>query len=252
MKQKRLFVLLISLVLCVISVLPVSAAYPYLVDNADILSDREESELLSELTKISREYGVNLAVVTVESLDGSSIESYANDFYDTNYGAKADGVMLLLSMEEREYWLLTEGFGTTAIPSKRIDYITDRFVSDLSDGYYASAFSTYAELCEEHFEKAANGEAYSETEFSFQYVLIGFAIGAVIAFIIVSIMKSQLKTVRMQPMARSYIRDGSFVLTREHDRFLYRNVTKRAKPKDNNSSGGSKSGGSRGGGGGKF
>lgn len=248
MKQKRLFVLLISLVLCVILVLPVSAAYPYLVDNADILSESEERALLSELTEISTEYGVNLAVVTVESLGGRSIESYANDFYNTNYGAKADGVMLLIAMEEREYWLLTEGFGTEAIPSKRIDYITERFVSDLSDGYYASAFSTYAELCADHFEQAKNGEPYSNTNFSLKHIFGGFAIGAVIAFVIVSIMKSQLKTVRMQPMARSYIRDGSFVLTREHDRFLYRNITRKPKPKDNKSS----DGGSRGGGGGKF
>lgn len=251
MKQKQLFVLLISLALCLALVLPVSAAYPYLVDNADILSDQEESILLAELTEISTEYGLNVAVVTVQTLDGQSIENYANRFYDQNYGASADGVMLLLAMEEREYWLLTEGFGTTAISSQRIDYITERFGSDLSDGYYADAFMTYAELCEDHLEKALNGEPYRNSTFSFSDILIGFAIGAVIALIIVSIMKSQLKSVRMQPMARSYIREGSFVLTRQSDRFLYRNITKRAKPK-NNSSSGSSSGGSRGGGGGKF
>ena len=92
-------------------------------------------------------------------------------------------------MEEREYWLLTEGFGTTAISSQRIDYITERFGSDLSDGYYADAFMTYAELCEDHLEKALNGEPYQNSTFSFSDILIGFAIGAVIALIIVSIMK---------------------------------------------------------------
>ena len=249
MKRKRLFTLLISLILTAVLILPVSAAHPYLVDQADILSDSEESSLLAELTQVSREYGVNLAVVTVDSLGGRSIESYANDYYDQNYGASADGVMLLLSMEEREYWLLTEGFGMTAIPDQRIDDITGHFVSDLSDGDYADAFMTYAALCEDHFEKAKNGEPYQDPVFSLSDLLIGFAIGAVIAFIIVSIMKGQLKTVRMQPMAKNYIRSGSFVLTKEKDRFLYRNITKRAKPKNNGSSSG---GGSRGGGGGKF
>ncbi len=245
--------LLISLVLCVISVLPVSAAYPYLVDNADILSADEESTLLAELTEISTEYGLNIAVVTVKSLGGQSIENYANSFYDANYGASADGVMLLLAMAEREYWLLTEGFGTTAISDKRIDYITDRFVSDLSDGDYFDGFMTFASLCEDHFEKAKNGKPYQNSSFSFSDILIGFAIGAVIAFVIVSIMKGQLKSVRMQSMARGYIRDNSFILTKEKDRFLYRNITKRPKPKDNGSSGGGRSGGSsRGGGGGKF
>ena len=80
MKQKQLFVLLISLALCLALVLPVSAAYPYLVDNADILSESEENTLLSELTEISTEYGLNVAVVTVDSLGGQSIESYANSF----------------------------------------------------------------------------------------------------------------------------------------------------------------------------
>ena len=166
MKRKHLFVLLISLILCVIWILPLSAAYPYLVDQADILSDSEESELLSELTDISTKYDVTVAVIIVKSLDGRTIASYANDFYDINYGASTDGVMLLLSMEEREYWLLTEGFGTTAISGRRIDYITDRFVSDMSDGNYAEAFMTYAELCDDHFEKAINGDPYQNVNFT--------------------------------------------------------------------------------------
>ena len=102
---------LLSLLLCVLFILPVSAAYPYLVDRADILTANEESALLAELTEISTEYGVTVAVVTVDSLGNQSAKASANDFYDKNYGATTDGVMLLLAMDEREYYIVTESFG---------------------------------------------------------------------------------------------------------------------------------------------
>ena len=253
MRKKHIVITLLALVLCIIMLLPVSAAYPYLVDHADILSAGEEKALISELTDISTKYGITVAVVTVETLEGRSAQAYTNDYYNKNYGAKTDGVMLLLAMDEREYYILTQGRGKTAIPNSRIDYIADRFVSDLSDGDYFDGFMSFASVCEEHIENEKNGNPYTEPLLTFSDILIALAIGIVGSLIMVSVMKGQLKTVRMQKTARGYIRDNSFILTKEKDRFLYRNVTRRPRPKDNGSSGGGRSsGGSRGGGGGKF
>ena len=251
MKQKRSLALVLSIILCVMLAFPVSAAYPYLVDDSDILSGGEEDALLAELTELSTEHGVVIAVATVKTLNGRSIESYANDFYNKNYGSKTDGVMLLLAMNEREYYIVTKGFGKTAIPNSRIDYIAERFVSSLSDGEYFDGFMIYALLCEGHIEKARNGDPYTQS-IPFSYFAVALIIAAALAFLVVTLMKGQLKSVRMQSMARGYIRDNSFILTKEKDRFLYRNVTRRPRPKDNGSSGGGGSGGSRGGGGGRF
>lgn len=85
---------------------------------------------------------------------------------------------------------------------------------------------------------------------------MALGIGFLIAIIAVSVMKSKLKSVRRQPAASSYIRPDSFQVTQSQDIFLYRNVTRTARPKDTGSSSGgghiSSSGRSHGGSSGKF
>lgn len=66
-----------------------------------------------------------------------------------------------------------------------------------------------------------------------EVILICLAIAVIAAFVVTGIMKAQLKSVRRQNSAGSYIVEGSFRLTHSRDLFLYRNVTRRARPKDN-------------------
>jgi uncharacterized membrane protein YciS (DUF1049 family) len=63
-------------------------------------------------------------------------------------------------------------------------------------------------------------------------VLVCFAIGLVVALIVTGVMKGQLKSVRRQSYASQYVVQGSFCLQRSQDLFLYRNVTRIARPKD--------------------
>lgn len=66
-----------------------------------------------------------------------------------------------------------------------------------------------------------------------EYILGCVIIGAVVAFIVTGIMKAQLKSVRKQRTAANYVVSGSFQLTERMDVFLYRNVVRRERPKDN-------------------
>ena len=66
-----------------------------------------------------------------------------------------------------------------------------------------------------------------------EYVIGSLIAGIVIAFIVVGIMKAQLKTVRKQNNAANYVVDGSFHLTNRAEFFLYRNVVRRERPKNN-------------------
>ena len=66
-----------------------------------------------------------------------------------------------------------------------------------------------------------------------QCVLLCLAIGAIIAFIVTGILKAQLKSVRKEAAAANYVVDGSFQLTGKMDTFLYRNVVRRERPKNN-------------------
>lgn len=66
-----------------------------------------------------------------------------------------------------------------------------------------------------------------------EVILVCLVIGIVAAFIVTGVMKAQLKTVRWQNQAGSYVVAGSFSLTQSSDLYLYRNVSRRAKPKNN-------------------
>lgn len=67
-----------------------------------------------------------------------------------------------------------------------------------------------------------------------QYVLVCVIIGIIAAFIVTGILKAQLKSVHKQRNAGNYVIDGSFKLTNRMDVFLYRNVVRRERPKNNN------------------
>ena len=237
------------------------------VDMAELLSDSDKTALLSKLDEISERQKLDIVVLTVNTLDGKTPRDYADDFYDYNgygFGENKDGILLLVSMEDRDWWISTTGYGITALTDAGIEYISKKFLSDLSDGDYAQAFTTYAELCDQFITQAKTGESYDtgnmpKEPFNVAWnILVAFVIGLVVAVIVTSIMKKQLKTVQLKSEANNYVKANSMILTENRDLFLYNQVSRRARPKEtDNSSGGSSthtssSGTSHGGGGGKF
>lgn len=240
------------------------------VDMAELLSDSDKTALLSKLDEISERQKLDIVVLTVNTLDGKTPRDYADDFYDYNgygFGENKDGILLLVSMEDRDWWISTTGYGITALTDAGIEYISKKFLSDLSDGDYAQAFTTYAELCDQFITQAKTGEPYDignmpKEPFNVAWnILVAFVIGLVVAFVVTNIMKKQLKTVRLKYEANNYVKSNSMIVTENRDLFLYNQVSRRARPKETDnrsgSSGGSSthtssSGSSHGGGGGKF
>lgn len=281
MKKKR-YIPLFSVILCLLLMTSLLAGSVYggqqeipeqrqlsrLVDDADLLTSREERELEELLDEISERQQCDVAVVTVNSLKGKSAEAYADDFYDYNgygMGTGDDGILLLVAMESRDWHITTYHFGAKALTDAGISYISERFLPDLSDGDYANAFEIYAKLCDEFITQAKTGKAYDrgnmpKEKLSLVWIPIALGIGLVLALIITGLMRMQLKSVRRQAMADGYMRPGSRELRVSRDIFLYRNVIRRERPRDNGSGGGgggssmhtSSSGRSHGGGGGKF
>ncbi|MBQ8508989.1 MAG: TPM domain-containing protein [Clostridia bacterium] len=256
--------LLCGLPVCADSVIPAERQLPLLVDNAGLLDSGEYDSLLRLLETVSNKYECEVAVVTVDSLGGKSAQAYADDFYDYNgYGCGSDdsGILLLVAMGEREWHITTYGYGIRAITDYGIDYLSGRFLDDLSDGYYYDAFSTFANDCGKLLEMARNGEPYDigyrEPYSVFNYLLPSLIVGLIAALIYTGVLKSQLKSVRSQTAAASYVVRDSLNLTDQRDHFLYRNVNKVRRSDDSHSGGGSRthsssSGRSHGGGGGRF
>ncbi len=261
-----LFCLLITLSVCVTvsaDTTPDESIRPRLVDGADILTDDEEEKLISKLDSVSEELQFDIVVATTYGLGGRYIRDVADDYYDYNgygYGASADGCILLVDMEGREWWISTCGYGITALTDADIQYIGDQFEDDLSDGDYYEGFVKYVNLVEDCVVQAGTSDSYYSEDTPkagynwFFGIVFSLGAGFLIALISVLVMKGKLKSVRRQAAAHDYLVPGSMNVTLSRDMFLYRNVTRRAKPKENSGSSthSSSSGRSHGGGGGSF
>lgn len=240
--KKRNLIFVLILVFCVAS-LVTGFAYsdrelPLLVDDADLLSDSEEKTINSKLERISEQHECEVAIVTVDSLNGKTPTEYADDFFDYNgygYGANDDGILLLVSMEDRDVAISTHGFAIKVFTDARQDDMYDEFLPYLSSGNYRKAFSTFADLCDELLAQASAGTPF----FSGTRLIVSLGIGVVFALIITGIMKGKLKSVRFQPAASSYVRRDSLRMNVSRDLFLYSRLDRRAKPKDTGSSGSS-------------
>jgi uncharacterized protein len=228
--------------------LPDQRLRPRLVDEADVLTDSEESELLSKLDEISGRQQMDVVIATVNSLEGKTAEAYADDYFDYNgfgYGPMNSGILLLVSMEDRDWAISTSGDGITAFTDAGCDYIGEEIVFWLSDDLYEHAFLTFADNCDKFVTQARTGEPYDgdfmpEAEFEpFWTLAICLVIAFIISLIITGVMKAQLKSVRSQTRASQYVRTGSLNVTCANDFFLYRTLTRVPRPKESSSSGSS-------------
>ena len=235
--------------------IPEGRQKPRLVDDAGLLSQEETYSLCGKLDSISEKRQLDVIVVTNNSLDGKDIESYADDYYDYNgygFGENDDGILLLLSMDTREWAMTTYGKAIDIFTDDIQNDISDSFLSYLSDGDYYGGFALFAELCDQFIEEyTTTGKAYDygnmpKEPFGWFGAICGSLVVGVIAGIIVALsLKSQLTSVKPQAMANAYIRQGSMQITERNDLFLYHNITRVARPKDNDSrSGGGGGGGS--------
>jgi len=235
--MKRVLILLVLLLLTVQPAC-VWAADLCLIDNASLLSEQDAAAVSSELENVGSRLSMDIVVLTVESLDGSTARHYAENYYD-DHGYGDTGVLLLVCMAEREWYICTTG--DIYVDSEELG---NQFTPMLSSGDYADAFLTFAYDLE-HYMSYRSGPEKNPVK----TVVICLVIGIVVGLLVVLILKAQLRSVRSQKTANYYLLRDSFHLTHSRDMYLYRNVIRRAKPKSSSSS---SSGRSHGGGGGSF
>jgi len=258
--KKRYSALICIIAICVIALVPsfaISASAVNdlrLVDDADLLKDNEKEEIEERLDEISEKYEIDVVIVTVDSTDRKSPMDFADDYFDYNgygYGSDRDGILLLISMEERDWWISTSGKAIDIFSDSFIESMGDSIVDYLADEYYSDAFNTFIDDCDYYINGELNGYPFNYV-FTIIFSLIA---GLIVALIATGIMKGKLKSVRFQNAAGNYIKKGSMVVSVSRDLYLYKTVRRVARPKSNSSSGSthrSSSGRSHGGGGGKF
>jgi len=78
----------------------------YVNDYANILSNETEQYIMNRSVALNNVDGTQIVVVTVENLEGMTLEGYSNELF-RNFGIgdkeKNNGLLLLLTLEERQF-----------------------------------------------------------------------------------------------------------------------------------------------------
>jgi uncharacterized protein len=128
---------------------PVSAAFPtpqkYVSDNAEVISAPVRQAINGTLRSLETDTTVEVAVVTVQSLDGMTVEDYANQlFKEWGIGKKGadNGVLVLVAPSERKV-RLEVGYGLEPILPDGLagEVIRTRFTPAFKDGDYSGGIN---------------------------------------------------------------------------------------------------------------
>ena len=271
---------ILSTVLILLQLLALSAfanaAAPRIVDSAGLLNDSEIAILETRAQQLVETYEMDVVIVTTESLEQTSSEAFADDYYD-HMGYGEDGVLFLLAMTERDWYISTSGNMIYALTDYGISQISEGSVAYFAEGNWYDGFRFFLDSLPAYLEALEQGAPidghadasgdfyhgdqeeilYYGEEFSpnfFLSLICGMAVSGIVVFI----MRLCMNTKRPKRSAGEYLVDGSWNLTQHRDLFLYSNVSKvRKQDPPKNSGGGSSvhrssSGRRHGGGGGKF
>ena len=250
MKKKLFSIILLLCLLTSISATAIAdAAFPYVTDVAGLISQNEKAVLESYANEISAKYGCGVYIIVVDDFT-----SYSNSFdcfsaaediylqYGLGLGSERNGLLLLLSMKERDFALAAYGnFANFAFTDYGKEVIIDSFVPALSVNNWYGGLNAYLESAESLLKCASDGNPVDvpELELSFSEALIyAFIIAAIIALIVCLVFKAQMKTAKVQAFASEYINKSSFNLYAQQDVFLHRSVTRQIIENSSSSSGG--------------
>ena len=232
----------------------VALAASSLVDNADLLSPRQEREVLQFMEQVEKAHNVRVAVVTMPTIGNSSTAAFADTLVDDVYNNGAKGNMVLLQIIDQRKWYISTDSKLKEITgsSDAVNYMSKAFVPYLSKGDYPNAYKVYASKANDLLAYyAQNGKPVKkEKPFPNEPALVFALFGA---FIITKSVRRSLinsmSNVNAAVAADAYLDESSFELKDSSDTYMYSHVAVVPRPRGNGHHGGG-SGGHGGGGGG--
>lgn len=260
MKRKLTVFVLLALLVTVL-VLPAQAApqLSQVTDAAELLSYDEWEVLEVRCARLTQQYGCGVYIITVDDFenygDGDVFETTYGLYhqYELGAGDARDGLVLLLSMNTREFALFVYGdraeyafdaYGQMALEQEFLPFFGE-------DDWYGG-FSAYATACESYLEQAAAGTpvrepvraSFGEEGWKFPGfgVFLAVLISFFVSFIVCSILNRGMKNVFVKGEAGAYV-SGDLDLTAQYDQITHTTVS-RTKVESSSSSSRSGGGGS--------
>ena len=142
----------------------------FVKDAAGLMSAQERQTLEAKAQELAQKYGVGVYVLSVDDYrnygGSSNIDFWTEKLYIDNklgLGNEQDGVILVLSMEERDYCLKIYGRNALfAYTDYAQGQLTDRFLSSFRYNDWYGGFSKYMEFGETILEDAQDGSPMEE------------------------------------------------------------------------------------------
>lgn len=252
MKRQWLIALLLSALLCTLFCGAASAAqtpWGYVLDDYGVLTDSQEDALEELGRQIADTYrcGVYVIVIDDYSRYARSVEACAQRFYDDyglGWGADRDGILLLLSMDRREYDLDAHGdFGNYAFTDYGKTYLAGYFLDNFRSNDWYGGFVDYYYTAADMLAAARDGHPVDverrETEMSPLTKLLFTLVPSLAAgFIVCGASKAKMKTAVKKSDAEEYVVPGSVRLSVKEDRFLHRSRSVQVIQEHSSGSGG--------------
>ena len=128
----------------------------YVNDAAGVLSAATKGHIVLNNDALNEACGAQIVIVTVDSVGDATMEEYASTLFDEwNIGSseKNNGLLLVMSIDDDDYWM-TEGKGLrSAITAGDIGELLDTYLEpyfaekDYDDGAKALFDATFAAVC---------------------------------------------------------------------------------------------------------
>lgn len=243
--KKRFALFLIGVLMCCIPVLNVFSAGVYLHDTAGLLSSSQQTALEEYAERISQQYEVGVYIVTIPSLSGTDAGETADYLYHEYYvfgeGSEKNGIMLMVSVEDRNYALVTSGSKADyAFTDYGLEQLEKEFLDDLKEDQWAAGFSDYLSACDRYLSLASENHPVNHP--LWKIILMFAGLSGLISIAICLILRQQMKSVGMKRTAAVYS-SGNLSLEKQSDRFINTTISRRKIERDDSRSGSSSGGG---------
>lgn len=226
---------------------PTDADMNYIFDLSDQLSYEEWAELEARASDISQRHGCGVYAAFV---DDFTEYGGGNDVYKTTYqlyhaselgmGADRDGIIILLSMDDRDYAMFVYGdHAEYAFDRYGQKELEDAFLGYFGDNDWYGGVSHYLDTCDEYLTRAEEGKPVRKNTLPMYLIVV--AASCAIAGGICLMLKWQMKTVHKKAEANEYVAAGGLNLTKQYDRYTHTTETRRKIHDDSDSNSGTSS-----------
>ena len=258
--KKRICRLLLAFLLVLVFCVSMAAAeqtgaqLSCVTDTAGLLSESEKMLLEKMAESVSQKYGVGVYIVTVEDYRDFHSEGVYKATYTIYHectmgeGPNRDGIMLLLSMDDRDWAMFCYGsrceYAFNSYGQQKLEKV---FLDNFGENDWYGGFEDYIKECSVYLEKAASGKPVRASLFIPILIVIGLSLLA--AVVIVTVIWQKMENVSKKATANAYVSAG-LQLTEQTDHFTHKTTSSR-KIERSSSGGGSSHSESGGGGSGR-